>query len=180
TYDPQWNSDCNAVFENVTAGEVNSYESMVENCPENKKQDIDYIMSLLDWEKNVDPNYRETYYRPSIVCKESNKSYTEKWICYANDYICAKELTVMPGQTVTIKDQAAYGCIVVQGHGKFGVYDAEAANMIRFGQITADEFFVSNATAKNGVTVTNHSQYEPLVILKHFGSDNVEMPKKVK
>jgi hypothetical protein len=180
TYEPQWNSDCNAVFENVTAGEINAYEALVENCPEEKKHDVDYIMSLLDWEKNVDPNYRLTYYRPPITCATSNAQVIEKWICYANDYICAKELTVMPGQEITSVDQAAYGAVVVQGHGKFGVYDTEAATMIRFGQITADEFFVSNAAAREGVRIINLSRYEPLVLLKHFGPDNPEMPKTVK
>lgn len=178
TYEPQWNSDCNVVFENVTAGEVNPYELLVGNCPEDKKNDVDYIISLLDWEKNVDPDYRRKYFRPPIVC-EANEDYIEKWICYANDYVCAKELTVMPGRSVIIKDQAAYGCVVIQGHGKFGTYDAEAANIIRVGQVTADEFFVSNAAAKRGVKIVNNSKYEPLVILKHFGPDNPEMPKEV-
>ena len=55
TYEPQWNSDVNSVFENVTAGEVNPYTFLNENCPEDKAEDLNYIMSLLDWEKNVDP-----------------------------------------------------------------------------------------------------------------------------
>jgi len=157
---------------------VYPYEFLVENCPEDKKFDVDYIMSLMDWEKNVDPDYRKHYFRPPIVCREDDK-HIEKWVVYANDYIGAKELTVYPGQTVVVKDQAAYGCIIIQGHGKFGVYDAEAAIMLRFGQLSADEYFVSEKAAKEGVIVSNHSKFEPLVMLKHFANNNPEMPKSV-
>jgi hypothetical protein len=179
TYEPQWNSDVNSVYENITAGEVYPYEFLVENCPEDKKRDIDYIMSLMDWEKNVDPHYKKHYFRPPILCEHSNESFVEKWIAYANDYIGAKELTVMPGQRVVVKDGAAYGCILIQGHGKFGVYDAEAAIMLRFGQLSGDEYFVSEKAAKEGVVIENKSRWEPMVILKHFGPNHPDMPKKV-
>jgi hypothetical protein len=179
TYEPQWNSDVNSVHENVTAGEVYPYEFLVENCPEDKKRDMDYVASLMDWEKNVDPHYKKHYFRPPVLCKHSNEQYVEKWIAYANDYIGAKELTVMPGQTVTVKDEVAYGCIIIQGHGKFGVYDAEAAIMLRFGQLSADEYFVSEEAAKEGVVITNESLWEPMVVLKHFAPNHPDMPKTV-
>jgi len=179
TYEPQWNSDVNSVQENITAGEIYPYEFLVENCPEDKKRDIDYIMSLIDWEKNVDPHYKKHYFRPPILCEHSDERHTEKWISYANEYIAAKELTINPGQTIVSKDDAAYGCIIIQGHGKFGVYDAEAAIMLRFGQLSADEYFVSEAAAKAGVTITNKSPVEPMVILKHFGPNHPDMPKSV-
>jgi hypothetical protein len=180
TYEPQWNSDVNAVYENVASQEVYPYDFLVENCPKDKKRNIDYILSLMDWEKNIDPHYRKKYFRPPIVCKHSNKQYTEKWIVYANEYFCTKELTVLPGQTVTVKDSAAYGCVLVQGHGKFGVYKAEAAGILRFGQLSADEYFVGEHAAKQGVALTNLSQCEPLVILKHFGPNHSDVPKTIK
>lgn len=179
TYEPQWNSDVNSVYENITSGEIYSYDFLVENCPEDKKRDLDYVLSLMDWEKNIDPHYKKHYFRPPVVCSHSDVKHIEKWVAYANEYIAAKELTVMPGQTVTVKDGAAYGCIIIQGHGKFGVYDAEAAVMLRFGQLSADEYFVSEAAAKRGVIITNHSQCEPMVILKHFGPNHPDMPKSV-
>lgn len=177
TYEPQWNSDVNSVYENITAGEVYPYEFLTENCPEDKKYDIDYVISLMDWDKNVDPNYRKHYFRPPIVCEHSDEKHIEKWISYANDYIGAKELTVMPGRTVVVKDEAAYGCIIIQGHGKFGVYSAEAAIMLRYGQMSADEYFVSEQAARNGVTIVNESKWEPLVMLKHFANNHPDMPK---
>ena len=177
TYEPQWNSDVNSVYENITSKEVYPYEFLVENCPDDRKRDIDYVISLMDWEKNIDPNYRKNYFRPPIQI-QSGDGYDEKWIVYGNEYIAAKELTIHPRQTVTIKDQAAYGCIIIQGYGKFGVYDAETAVILRFGQASSDEYFVSEDAARNGVKITNNSQFEPMVMLKHFGPNNPDVPKK--
>jgi hypothetical protein len=176
TYEPQWNSDVNSVYENITSNEVYPYEFLVENCPPDKKHNVDYVMSLMDWEKNIDPHYKKHYFRPPLVI-HSDDQYTEKWITYANEYIAAKELTVWPGQAVTIKDKAAYGCIIIQGHGKFGAYDAETAVMLRYGQASCDEYFVSEKAAGEGVKIVNNSKFEPMVILKHFGPNNPDVPK---
>ena len=178
TYEPQWNSDVNAVFENITAGEANSYEFLVGNCPDDEKDNIDYVLGLMDWEKNIDPHYRKKYFRAPVVCASDDK-HIEKWIVYANDYFGAKELTVLPGQTVTVKDEATYGCILIQGHGRFGTHEAEAATMLRFGQKTADEYFVSEEAAQKGVTIVNNSKWEPLVVLKHFANNHPKMPQAV-
>jgi hypothetical protein len=44
--------------------------------------------------------------------------------------------------------------------------------MIRFGDLTSDEFFVTEAAAQKGVVIVNNSDYENIVMLKHFGPDN--------
>jgi hypothetical protein len=44
--------------------------------------------------------------------------------------------------------------------------------MIRFGEMTEDELFVTADTAAAGVRIENLSDAEPLVILKHFGPGN--------
>ncbi|MEE0201215.1 MAG: hypothetical protein U0I51_11810 [Muricomes sp.] len=178
TYEPQWNSDVNSVYENIVSGEVYPPEMLDEECPADRQGDIDYIFSLLDWEKNVDLHYRKHYFRPPVTASRT-EDYTENWITYANEYIAAKELTVYPGRTVTIKDGAAYGCIFIQGHGKIGGYDAEAAALLRFGQQSTDEFFVSEDAAGRGVTITNLSRVEPLVLLKHFGPNHPDVPRSV-
>ncbi len=174
-YEPQWNSDVNSVYENIVFGEVYPYEMLVENCPEENKEDLDYVISLMDWEKNIDPDYKAHYFRkPIVICDDED--HTDKWVVYGNDYIAAKELTVKPGRSILIQDDAAYGCILVQGHGTFGSYQAEAAGTLRFGQLSADEYFVSEKAARDGLLVTNASRFEPLVMLKHFGSNNREVP----
>lgn len=177
TYEPQWNSDVNSVYENVASGEVYSKFFLNEHCPEDKKDDIDYIFSLLDWEKNVDPDYRKHYFRPPIVIDSAPDGCIEKWIVYANEYIAAKELTVMPGQEVVIKDGAAYGLILTQGHGTLGVHDCETPTLLRFGQLSQDEFYVTETAAKQGVRIRNASRVEPLVMLKHFGPNHPDVPR---
>ena len=59
--------------------------------------------------------------------------------------------------------------IMMQGHGTMGVWEIETPALIRFGQLTHDEFFVSAAAAQAGVKITNPSRSDPLVMLKHFG-----------
>lgn len=174
TYEPQWNSDVNSVYENICDNEIYDKSFLNENCPEDKMADIDYIFSLLDWEKNVDPHYKKTFFRPPVT-QRATEQYEEKWIAYGNDYIAAKELTIFPGQEVCIKDNFAYGCILVQGHGQFGNHQCETATMLRFGGVSSDEFFVSEHAAMNGVIIRNESVCEPLVILKHFPA-NGETP----
>lgn len=175
TYEPQWNSDVNSVHENVVDGEVYPYSFLVENCPEPRQRDIDYILSLMDWEKNVDPHYKKHYFRPP-VSRTHDDRHTEVWVTYGNEYFSATELSVNPGQSVTIKDPAAYGCIAIQGHGRFGAFPVESATMLRFGQRSSDEFFVSEPAAQAGVRIVNESQSEPLVLLKHFGPNHSEAP----
>lgn len=177
TYEPQWNSDVNSVYENTVSGEVYPPEMLNEECPA-EQNGIDEVLDLLDWEKNVDPHYRKHYFRRPLVETETEQ-YMQKWITYANPYIAAKELTVYPGQTVTIRDGAAYGCIFIQGHGRFGVYDCEAATLLHFGQQSTDEFFVSEKAAAEGVVITNLSKVEPLVVLKHFGPNCPGVPQEV-
>jgi hypothetical protein len=76
---------------------------------------------------------------------------------------------------VTVRDSAAYGFIVMQGHGTIGQWDIETPALIRYGQLTQDEYFVSEEAAKQGVTITNPSKTDPIVMLKHFGPDNPDL-----
>jgi hypothetical protein len=48
----------------------------------------------------------------------------------------------------------------------------ETPSLIRYGQLTKDELFVSAAAAQAGVAITNTSDKENLVMLKHFGPGN--------
>lgn len=175
TYEPQWNSDAMAIWENVVNGEVFHYDDLSAYVPEEDKNDIDKIFETANWELNTAPDYRERFFhRP--VDEQRGEGFVQKWIVYGNEYIGAKELYVAPGQTVTIKDPCAYGAVVIEGHGKFGDYDCESPLFIRYGEPTADEFFVSKDKAAKGVTITNASKYETLVILKHFGPDGQILP----
>ncbi|MEM2914031.1 MAG: hypothetical protein QXH91_01325, partial [Candidatus Bathyarchaeia archaeon] len=78
-----------------------------------------------------------------------------------------------------IKDEAAYGLVVVQGRGTIGKFEVEAPTMIRYGELTHDELFVTVEAAKEKVEVINKSPCENLVILKHFGPGNPAAPKNL-
>jgi hypothetical protein len=50
--------------------------------------------------------------------------------------------------------------------------------MIRFGELTEDEVFVSYEAAVAGVSIENSSKEEPLVLLRYFGPDaNLDAPE---
>lgn len=172
TYEPQWSTDLNCVFENVVCGEVYGKRFLEDICPDDVENKVDYIMDAVDWEKNFDPDFKEHYFRAPMQIPSENPDLIEKWICYGNDYITAKETTLLPGGRAVLKDRAAYGCVVIQGFGSFGVFDTEAVNMMHVGDITRDEFFVSKDAAMAGVEIVNNSRTEPMVILQHFGPDN--------
>jgi hypothetical protein len=50
--------------------------------------------------------------------------------------------------------------------------DVETPSLIRYGELTKDELFVSASAAQAGVEITNKSETENLVLLKHFGPGN--------
>ena len=54
------------------------------------------------------------------------------------------------------------------------VRNIETPTLIRYGELTNDEFFVTEKAAKEGITITNTSQTEPIVMLKHF-AENPEL-----
>ena len=61
-----------------------------------------------------------------------------------------------------------------KGYGTCGCWEIETPTLIRYGQLTNDEFFVTEAAAKSGVTIQNRSKTQPLVLLKHF-SENPDL-----
>ncbi|MDD2957289.1 MAG: hypothetical protein PHE06_00645 [Lachnospiraceae bacterium] len=172
TYEPQWGTDLNCVLENVVCGEVFDEHFMTDIVPDNVENRIDYIMDAIDWDANYEADFKEKYNLKALVLPETQKGLLERYVCYNNEFVTSKEVTIEPGCKVILKDKAAYGCVIVQGFGKFGKFEAEAVNLMRVGDQTADEYFVSKARATEGVLIENHSQVEPMVILQHFGPDN--------
>jgi hypothetical protein len=176
TYEPQVNSDVFAMFQSEVEGRIVDWELLTKDVRAEFSKDIDYLISMLDWDANVNPEFAKTNktfphaVRPEEEMQESG--YREVWVTYGTPFYSAKELTILPGRSVTIKDSAAYGVIVTQGHGLISKLTLSAPSMIRFGQMTEDEFFVTGAIAKEGVRIENLSSSDPLVLLKHFGPGN--------
>jgi hypothetical protein len=180
TYEPQVNSDVFAMFQSMVEGRAVPWELLTKDVPPKHHQDLDYLLDMLDWEANTDPEFAEhRLFEPKPVKpaeEMADAGYSESWVVYSTRHYSAKELTVFPGRSVTIKDAAAYGTILVQGFGKFGKHVVETPTVIRYGQMTQDELFVSMDAARNGVAITNGSATENLVFLKHFGPCNPEAP----
>ncbi len=176
TYEPQVNSDVFGMFQSMVEGRYVPWDLLVKDVPEEKAHDLDFIVGMLDWEANVDPEFAShNLTLPKAVRDEAemkDAGYREVWVTYGTPHYSAKELTVLPGRSVVIKDAAAYGLILTQGYGQLGVHRVETPSLIRFGELTNDELFVSAQTAENGVKIVNESATEPLVMLKHFGPGN--------
>lgn len=180
TYEPQAASDVFAMYQSLTGDQIVPAELLWKDTPEERRGDYDYLLEVIDWELNVDPDFAAGHFmrpRPVRPVEEMEaEGYIENWICYKSEAFSARELTVLPGCSVTIRDAAAYGLIVMQGHGRMGGWDIETPALIRFGQLTSDEFFVSEAAAGEGVEISNPSSVDPIVMLKHFGPGNPELP----
>lgn len=179
TYEPQKASDVFAMYQSLVNEAIVPEVLLWNGTPADQIGNFDALMDVIDWELNVDPNQYQNRFMAPVPAQPFEQTkpqgYYETWVCYKSDAFSAKELTVLPGATVTIKDSAAYGIILMQGHGKFGVWNIDCPALIRYGQLTNDEFFVSEQAAKEGVTITNHSSTDPIVILKHFGPVNPDL-----
>ena len=179
TYEPQKASDVFAMYQSLVNEAIIPEELLWNGTPADRMGDYDQLMEVIDWELNTNPNILETRFMKPKPVRPANETqdegYNENWVCYRSEAFSAKELTIFPGKTVTIKDNAAYGLIMMQGHGKMGVWDIETPALIRYGQLTNDEFFVSEKAAVEGVQITNTSKTDPIVMLKHFGPGNPDL-----
>lgn len=175
TYEPQKASDVFAMYQSLVNKAVIPEELLWNGTPKESIGDYEALLDVIDWDLNLDPNLHQNRFMAPKPVAGGTKGYTENWVCYKSDAFSAKELTIEPGATVVIKDAAAYGLIMMQGHGKMGVWDIETPALIRYGQLTHDEYFVSESAAREGVTITNASTTDPIVMLKHFGPGNPDL-----
>ena len=173
TYEPQWGSDVFGMFQNIVEGRYVPWSLLVKDVPEDKHQDLDFIIGQLDWEKNVDPNFKANNYLEPIEA-DRGEGWVDCWVVYGRvnqqQLFSSKELTLQPGAKCTLQDPGASGWITVQGKGRIGNLDLQAPAMIRFGEQTTDEVFITHAAATQGVEVENLGS-EPLVGLRYFGPD---------
>ncbi len=173
TYEPQWGSDVFGMFQNIVEGRYVPWSLLVKDVPPSKHQDLDFIVSQLDWEKNVDPNFKDNNYIEPIIA-DQGKGWVDRWVVYGKingrQLFSAKELTLDPGSKCRLRDPGASGWLTVQGSGRIGPLSLQTPAMIRFGQMTEDEVFISNEAATGGIEIENTGG-EPLVSLRYFGPD---------
>ncbi len=175
TYEPQWGSDVFGMYQSMVEGRAVPRALLTKDFPKNKHDDLEHLVDALDWDKNVDPNFKDNnYLEPINIGDTAAAGYQDRWIVYGRvdgkQLFSARELTVMPGAKCTIKDGAASGWITTQGRGRIGKLALQTPVMIRFGSMTEDEVFISHRAARDGVEVENTGT-EPLVGLRYFGPD---------
>lgn len=173
TYEPQWGSDVFGMFQNIVEGRYVPWSLLVKDMPADKHHDLDFIIGQLDWEKNVNPNFKDDNYLEPIVADEG-EGWCDRWIVYGKvddeQIFSARELTIEPGAKCTLNDPGASGWVTVQGKGRMGALDLQTPVMIRYGQTTDDEVFITFDAAVRGVEIENTGS-EPLVGLRYFGPD---------
>ncbi len=183
TYEPQWGSDVFGMYQSLVEGRDVPWSLLVKDMPADKHKDLDFIVDQLDWEANINPSFKDSHFLEPIADGDTAKEgYVDRWIVYGDvrgeQLFSAKELTVQPGAKVTLRDNGASGVITVQGRGRIGNLPLESPTMIRFGEMTEDEVFITAKAAKEGVVVENLGKECPLVLLRYFGPGvNPKAPK---
>ena len=177
TFEPQWGSDVFGMYQSLVEGSYIPWDLLVKDVPKEKHHDLDFIVDLIDWEANTDPYFKDHHYlEPISVADTASEGYLDKWVVYGKfsgrQLFSAKELTVKPGVKCLLKEQGAFGLIITQGEGRIGKLAVHSPSMIRFGEMTEDELFVSHDAALQGVAFENTSKQEPLVVLRYFGPDS--------
>lgn len=173
TYEPQWGSDVFGMFQNIVEGRYVPWSLLVKDMPAERHHDLDFIVGQLDWEKNVDPSFKDHNYLEPITA-EQGPGWRDDWIVYGlvdgKQLFSARRLTLEPGARCMLKDPGASGWITVQGKGRIGRLPLQTPAMIRFGAETEDEVFITHEAATRGVEVENTGS-EPLEGLRYFGPD---------
>src|SRR5262249_28725452 len=155
----------------------------VKDMPRSKHKDLDWIVDQLDWAANVDADFKDNHYlEPVPVADTRKEGYVDRWIVYGKingeQLFSAKELTADPGSKCIVKDRGAYGLICVQGKGTINGRPLNSPKLIRFVELTEDEYFCTEDGAKLGVRFENTSETEPLVVLRYFGPEvNPDAPE---
>ena len=163
TYEPQWGSDVFGMYQSLVEGREVPWALLVKDVPKKYHRDLDYLVDQLDWEANVDPKFKDNHYlEPVPVADTSKQGYMDRWIVYGKvdgeQLFSAKELTVEPGATCTIKDNGAYGLICVQGLGKINRQPLNSPKLIRFTELTEDEVLLQRGRRQGRRHLREHQR----------------------
>lgn len=173
TYEPQWGSDVFGMYQSMVEGRPVPRTLLTKDFPAEHHDDHRYIVDALDWQANVNPCFKETHFLEPREAARGD-GWIDRWIVYGHingkELFSAKELTINSGCSAVIRDAGAYGLNTTQGCGMIGKHPLQTPAMIRFGELTADEYFVTAVAAAQGVAFANTGT-EPLVTLRYFGPD---------
>lgn len=179
TYEPQAACDVYAMTESWSNNREVPVELLWKDVPADRQGDLDFILELIDWDRNLDSHFYSNRFTPAVETGASRAAtkpgWVERWITYRSPSFSAKEYTLAPGTTATMTDSDPYGLIAIAGLGTIDGMELSASTVLRYGQFSSDEYFVSEQAARRGVVVENRSQTQDMVILKHFGPGNADL-----
>ncbi|MFO0865345.1 MAG: hypothetical protein U0744_11965 [Gemmataceae bacterium] len=66
TYEPQWKLDVFGMYQSMVEGRYVSWDLLVKDVPKQYHNDLDYLVEQLDWEGNVNPNFKDSHYLEPI------------------------------------------------------------------------------------------------------------------
>ena len=92
------------MFQSEVDGRIVPWELLTKDVPPDHHQDLDYLVELLDWDANVEPEVRRGQSGvpeagESLRSKLKPEGYREVWVWYGTGWYSAKELTVLPKRT---------------------------------------------------------------------------------
>jgi hypothetical protein len=142
-----------------------------------------HILSMLRCRNsgNAD-NFRSQYFRPPVPLFSTAES-SQSWIIYRTgkgsassnpDLYSAKKCVVTSGKMLDLQEKAAFGAIVLSGHGTVGVHGrkplpVESASMFPSREaLGGDEFFVAAGAAEK--FRFECQSIESLHVYQHFAS----------
>ncbi len=168
------NSDVFAMYESEVDGRIVPWDLLVKDVLPEYHKDLDYIVEMLDWDANTNPNFGADNKRfPKPVSDRRlregrglsgalgvlrHRLVFRQGADRAAEAVRSRSRTAPPTASSSRRATAASAS-----------WPVSTPSMIRFGQMTEDELFVSAAAAAEGVTIENLSESDPLVMLKHFG-----------
>ncbi len=131
TYEPQWGSDVFGMYQSIVEGRQVPWDLLVKDVPKDKHQDLDFIVEQLAWEKNVDPNFKQSNYVEPIVDKAASATVTltagsTTAASTASSSSLRQGADDRPRAKMTLRDPGASGWITVQAQRPDG--QAGAAN----------------------------------------------------
>jgi hypothetical protein len=165
------------MYQSLVEGREVPWSLLVKDMPKSKHKDIDFIVDQLDWEKNVDPNFKDNHYlEPVPVADTRSEGYVDRWIVYGKvegeQLFTAKELTVDPGAKCTIKDTGAYGLITVQGSGMINGSAPRLPEAHPLPRAHRGRILLHRGRRQGRRHLREHQQHvEPLVCLRYFGPE---------
>jgi hypothetical protein len=70
------------MYQNLVEGREVPWALLVKDMPKSKHQDVDFIVDQLDWDKNVDPNFKDNHYLEPVRRRHRARATWTSWIVY--------------------------------------------------------------------------------------------------